>query len=74
MTDPLEHAIAGAWTAWLPDFRLAFRIDRAAGLLTAEACFDRAPANTQMEAELRAAEEELAHAARVLGPGSPAQR
>ncbi|MCQ9332038.1 hypothetical protein NQ023_10330 [Corynebacterium phoceense] len=55
MTDPLEHAIAGAWTAWLPDFRLTFRIDRAAGLLTAEACFDRAPANTQMEAELRAA-------------------
>lgn len=28
----------------------------------------------QLEAELRAAEAELAHAARSLGPGSPAQR
>ncbi len=30
--------------------------------------------DTQLEAELRAADEELAHAARALGPGSPAQR
>ena len=30
--------------------------------------------DTQLETELRAADAELAHAARVLGPGSPAQR